>query len=164
MQSRVSLPVDVHDLYSSHIAQGSRPTRGEISKCLQSEIKIFSRIFIIVDALDECPEDKRSRAILLNELRALQPKANLMVTSRFLDNIACEFAGITRIEISASIEDLQTYTKGRIFREDRLLEHIQRDPALEEEITKTVVRNARQMSVTSFLSQLLLIDIAETIF
>lgn len=73
-----------------------------------------------------------------------------MVTARYLDTIAYEFAGMKKIEINASVEDLQMYAEGRISCEDRLLEHVQTDPALGKEIVKTVVENAQQMSVTSF--------------
>jgi hypothetical protein len=151
VQRRGSLSCEINDLYKSHIARSTRPTWSEISKVFQSEVKNFSRIFIVVDALDECPEDKQSRAILITELRALQPRVNLMVTSRFLDTIACAFAEVKRIEINASIDDLKIYAERRILYEDRLLEHVQRDPALSGEIVKTVVENAQQMSVTSWI-------------
>lgn len=147
VQRRASLSGEVNELYKSHIARSTRPTLNEVSKVLQSEVKNFSRIFIIVDALDECPKEKRSRAILISELRELQPRVNLMVTSRFLDTIACAFAGVRKIEINASIEDLQKYTEGRIFGEDQLLENVEKDPALGEEIIRTVAENAQQMFV-----------------
>lgn len=137
------------NLYKSHIVRSTRPALSEVSKILQSEVKIFSRIFIIADALDECPEVNQSRAILISELRPLRPRVNLIVTSRFLDTIACEFAGSKKIEISASIEDLRMYVEGRMLHEDRLLGQVQKDPALGKEIVKSVEENAQQMSVLS---------------
>jgi hypothetical protein len=89
---------DVQDLYKSHSRHNIRPKLGEISEILKSETGRYSKIFVVVDALDECAEDKGSRESLLNELRKLQPIASLMVTSRFIDSIAREFEGMLQLE------------------------------------------------------------------
>jgi hypothetical protein len=98
--------------------------------------------------------------MLLSELRALEPRVNLMVTSRILDTIACEFAGQKKIEINAHVEDLRTYLRGRIYREDRLYEQVQRDPALGEQVIENVARKAHQMYVTLIGKNLSLIILA----
>jgi hypothetical protein len=67
-----------------------------------------------------------------------------MVTSRFLDTITFDFAGVKRIEINASAEDLQMYVEGR------LLEHVRRDPELRVEIIKTIVGYAQTNVCYSF--------------
>jgi len=140
-----SLSSNVRDLYKDHNRRGTRPALSEVSKILRSETSRYSKIFVIVDALDECPEAGRSRAILLTELRALQPTVNLMATSRFLDSIAREFEGVIQLEISASIKDLQEYVRGRISCESRLSRNVGKDAALGEDIINTVVGNAKKM-------------------
>lgn len=143
VQNSGSLSSDVKDLHRSHIRQRSPPTLSGVSKILQSEIGRYSKIFVIVDALDECPESNRSA--MLKELRALQPTINLLVTSRFLDSIANDFEGATRLEISASAEDVQTYAIGRISREQRLSRFIGKDAALGKTIVETVVGSSKKM-------------------
>ena len=44
----------VKDLYDRHRDKRTRPPLEEISRALQSVATVYSRIFIIVDALDEC--------------------------------------------------------------------------------------------------------------
>jgi hypothetical protein len=144
VQQQDSLSNNVQDLYKDHRRRGTRPALSEVSRILRSEAGRYSKIFVIVDALDECPEAGRSRAILLTELRALQPTVNLMATSRFLDNIAREFEGAIQLEISASIKDVQEYVRGR-FCESLLSRKISKDAALREDIMKTVVGNAKKM-------------------
>jgi hypothetical protein len=68
VQNSGSLSSEVKDLYRTYIRQRSPPTLSDVSKILQAEIGRFSKIFVVVDALDECPESNRSA--LLKELRA----------------------------------------------------------------------------------------------
>ena len=143
VQNSGSLSSEVKDLYRTYIRQRSSPTLSDVSKILQSEIGRYSKIFVVVDALDECPESNRSA--LLKELRALQPTINLLVTSRFLDSIANDFEGATRLETSASAEDVQTYAIRRISREQRLSRLVGKDAALGKTIVETVVGNSKKM-------------------
>lgn len=143
VQNSGSLSSEVKDLYQTYIRQRSPPTLSDVSKILQHEIGRYSKIFVVVDALDECPESNRSA--LLKELRALQPTINLLVTSRFLDSIANDFEGATPLEISASAEDVQAYAIRRISREQRLSRLVGKDADLGKAIVETVVGNSKKM-------------------
>lgn len=112
VQNQETFSNDVQALYKLHSRKGTRPTLSEVTKVLQSETGRYLKIFVVVDALDECPEDNGSRKGLLKELRALLPTVNLMVTSRFIDTIAHEFKGVTQLEICASVDDIQAYVRG----------------------------------------------------
>lgn len=143
-QARNSLSNDAKELYHDHLDYGTRPKLSEISALLQSEITRFSKIFVILDALDEC-SGEGPRTSFFSELQCLQPKVNLLVTSRFFDTIARKFEGKRQLEVVASDQDVRKYVSGRISREDRLLRHIQKDAALLEHITETIVQNAESM-------------------
>lgn len=52
-QGRSSLPDIVKSIYETHNANRTRPSFGEISKALKSVVTMYSRVFIIIDALDE---------------------------------------------------------------------------------------------------------------
>lgn len=145
VQDRGALPNDVNDLYKRHINRRIRPTLEEVSSILQSEVSRYSKVFIVVDALDECTEDDRSRASLLMELHGLQPTVNLMVTSRFVDNIAHEFKGTTSLEVSACFEDVRAYIVGEMSRNRQLSRYIGEDAALGDEMVETVAGNVRKM-------------------
>jgi hypothetical protein len=141
-----SLSTEVRDLYSTHIRQNSSPTLDEVSKILQAEITRYSKIFVVIDALDEYPEGDRST--LLKKLRELRPAINLMVTSRYLDAIANDFKGSPQLEISANVEDVRAYIVGRISGEKRLSRFVSKDAALGEKIVKTVAGKAKKMYET----------------
>jgi hypothetical protein len=138
-----SLSTEVKDLYSTHVRQNTPPTLDEVSKILQCEISRRSRVFVVIDALDEYPEGDRST--LLKKLRELRPTINLMVTSRYLDTIANDFEGSPQLEINANIEDVRAYIVGRISGEKRLSRFVGKDAALGENIMNTVAGKAKKM-------------------
>lgn len=152
VMEREHLSADVKALYKINANKGIRPTLREVSNILQSEVTRYSRVFIVLDALDECPEANGSRISLLTALRALQPTVNLMVTSRFAETIAHEFKDAKQLEISAKVEDVRTYVSDRISRDGRLSKFVIQDATLGEDIQKTVVGNTQDMYASSIMS------------
>lgn len=101
----------VEDLYKRHSHRNSRPMSEEWSATIQSVVEGYSRVFIVIDALDECQETDNSRWKLLTELFHLQDKTglNIFVTSRFIPDIVKRFDGCLSLEIKPSHEDVWTY-------------------------------------------------------
>jgi len=140
LQDRCSTSETVMSLYKHHRNKSTRPTLGEFTEALKSELGMYSKIFIVVDALDECPEENGTRANLLKALRSLGGTVNLMVTSRDLPSIAREFQRTKRLDIRANDSDVQRYIEGRIARASR--RHL---IALRECILNTIVENVKCM-------------------
>jgi hypothetical protein len=92
-ESQPSLPSTVKDLYDRHKTKRPRPSLDEISESLQAVTALYSRVFIVIDALDECQVSHSCRTKLLLEMFSLQAKygANLFITSRFLPEITEKF-------------------------------------------------------------------------
>jgi len=111
-----SVPDIVRDLYESHKTNRTRPSFKEISTALQSVTSIYSRVFIIIDALDECQVSEECRSRLISEIFNLQAKtgANLFATSRFIDQITERFKWSIRLEVRARKEDIRRYLDDRI--------------------------------------------------
>ncbi|KAJ7884804.1 hypothetical protein B0H14DRAFT_3740877 [Mycena olivaceomarginata] len=129
----------VQNLYQQHSEKGTRPPLAEIHEVLSSVVAQWRKIYIVVDALDEYPED--DRMFLLNHLSAMGPTVNLMLTSR--PHITLPSIPYTTIlEIRASDDDIRSYVDQRIQAHSRLALHIRASPELQEEIitiiTKTV--------------------------
>jgi hypothetical protein len=114
VQGRSALSDNLKSFYRHHQDQDTYPTLDEFLEALGSEIGIYSKVFIVVDALDECTEDYGTRANLLRVLRTLPGTVNLMFTSRDLSSIARQFRGTKRLDIQAHGEDLRKYVRGRI--------------------------------------------------
>ncbi|KAF4626279.1 hypothetical protein G7Y89_g11882 [Cudoniella acicularis] len=132
-QRQPSLPSSVEDLHHQHKARHTRPSLDDISRALRSVGALYSRVFIIVDALDECQTANNCRSKLLCEIFSFQAKteANFFATSRPAPHIEREFSGCMSIEITASNEDVCRYLDSRML---QLPAFVLKRPDLQEEI------------------------------
>jgi Cdc6-like AAA superfamily ATPase len=129
----------VKDLYDRHKIKQTRPSFDEISKALQLVAVVYSTVFIVIDALDECQVSDRCRTRLLSEIFNLQIKsgASIFATSRFIPDIMKKFQGSISVEIRASEEDVQRYLDGCILEsESVVLKSCQEE--IKTKITKAV--------------------------
>jgi Cdc6-like AAA superfamily ATPase len=115
IQEQSNIPESVKAIYNNHKDKHTQPSLDEISRALQSVTAMFSRTFIIVDALDEC-EPTECRKRFLPQLFSLQAKtgANLFVTSRINDEIAKLFVGGLTLKIRATHKDVKTYLNAQM--------------------------------------------------
>ncbi|KAF3287442.1 hypothetical protein TWF970_007167 [Orbilia oligospora] len=132
-QTQPSIPDGVKSLYREFGHQ--RPPEDKIYEVLQTVLSKLWRVFIILDALDECNPVDRSE--LLTELFRLQTECgvNILATSRFIPNVEERFEGTMVLEIQGNPEDIYNYIGGRMS-ELRLC--VRRDPGLQEEIKKGI--------------------------
>jgi hypothetical protein len=133
------VPEGIKTFYERHQYRGTPPRLDEFMNALNSEIGTYSKVFIIVDALDECPEDG-TRAKLLRGLQSLTGTVNLLVTSRELSSIARYFECTKCLDIHATDQDIQRYVEDRIANIPR--RHL---IALREEIVNQVTEKAQGM-------------------
>jgi hypothetical protein len=115
-QERSSLPDSVKALYDHHEKKRTRPLLEELSRVLHSVSTLYSKVFIIVDAIDECQVSEGCRTRFLSEIFNLQEKykANVFATSRFIPEIIDKFKGSALLEIRAGSEDVQRYLEGHM--------------------------------------------------
>jgi hypothetical protein len=139
----------VKKLYQRHKDQPTRPSFEEISKIMQSVVTDYSRVFIIIDALDECQVIDRGRGKFLSEIFGIQAMtgANLFTTSRFIPEIMKLFGGSISLEIRASDEDVERYLNGHI---SQLPSFVSRTPDLQKEIKTEIIKAVDGMHVPSY--------------
>lgn len=103
---------------------------------------MFSRTFVVVDALDECQSSERPR--FLSEIFDTQVKCGLsfFATSRFIGNITAKFDYSTSLEIRASQEDIQRYPDNNM---SRLPACVRRARDIQEKIKSTVIETVDGM-------------------
>jgi hypothetical protein len=121
------------NLYKQHREKGTAPSLEEVVNVLSSCLMELSQAFIIVDAMDECPEFQRE--ILLKQLAAMGSNVNLMITSR--PSVSPElfsFPNLETLEIHAAAEDIRGYIDSQIELSSYLSKHIRKKPVLQEEI------------------------------
>ncbi|KAJ7270980.1 ankyrin repeat-containing domain protein [Mycena rebaudengoi] len=133
----------VQQLYQKHQNRRTRPSLDEVRKIFHSIVAEYSRVFVVVDALDEYPEAHRH--ILLDALAVMGGSVSLMLTSR--PNIAPEafFPTALVLEISAKDEDIRCYVKAQIQNSFRLSKHVRVRPELHKEIETKIAKNADGM-------------------
>ncbi|KFZ02007.1 hypothetical protein V500_00505, partial [Pseudogymnoascus sp. VKM F-4518 (FW-2643)] len=138
------LPESIKSLYSSYKEKRTQPTFNEISNTLQSVAALYSRCFIVVDALDECQASDGCRTKLLREIFALQAKSrtNIFSTSRFIPEIHEHFKNSMRLEIRASDQDVQRYIDGHM---SQLPRCVLRSSSMQGEIKAAIVQAVNGM-------------------
>jgi hypothetical protein len=154
VQAQRSIPEPVLRLHEHHSRRGTRPSLEEIFSTLQSILRNYSSVYLVVDALDECLDKDCTHSQLLARVRDLQKEANLdlMVTSRFIPEIEEEieekFKQATRLEVRASDEDVKRFVMGQIY---RLPKCIRRDDELQSLVQDRIVEAADGMLVYRIL-------------
>lgn len=133
----------------------TRPNLKELLKTLRIELRCIGNVFIVVDALDECPErDARRRgtynrrANLLSSLQELLKSENItiLITSRPLPAIQNKLEW-PEIPIVAQSSDIGIYLDTQIKTVPRIAGYDQNDL-----IKNKIINNAQGMSVDSLTS------------
>ena len=148
-QGRCCVPENVKSLYDRCKAEKTNPSVDDISTVLQSVTAGYSRVFILIDALDECQVNNGCLANLLSHISNLQSKCrvNFFATSRFIPDITERFERDLRLEIRANKQDVQRYVEGHI---DELPRFVRRDQDLQQEISSEIVKAIDGMYVASY--------------
>ena len=143
-QCKCSLPESMKLLYDQHKKHQTRPSLDEISSALQSAATLYSRVFIIVDALDECQVVDGNRKRFLSGLFSLQTNCgvNIFATSRSISEIEKYFTGCTSLEIRATEEDVGRYLNRHI---PQLPGSVFQSKELQEKIKAAIVKAVDRM-------------------
>jgi hypothetical protein len=144
VQDRPSIVQPLSSLYDDHQKRGTRPSFQEIVQTLQSVLAYFSRVYVVVDDLDECPDQDGTRSELLEFCRSFEGRIDLrlMATSRRIPDIVEKFKCSSQLEVRASDADVKRYVAGKV---DRLAKCIQRDGDLQELVQNKIVEVADGM-------------------
>lgn len=112
-----SLPDALSTLYDKHKEKDTRPSSKEIATALESVASLHSRVFIVIDGLDECAAWKE----ILSQLRSLKG-ANTFVTSRAIPEIVNDkrLEGSSVLAIRASDADVRNYLDCKMSKLDGL--------------------------------------------
>ena len=143
---RSIVPESIQRLYEHHRDKQTRPSFDEVFRELQSIIANYRRIFIIIDALNECQVSNGGQRKFLTETLTFQAKtgANIFTTSRINPEITKLFEQSITLEIRARNEDVQRYLDGQM---SRLPSFVQRSPNLQVEIKATISKAVDSMYI-----------------
>ena len=145
MQKRVLSEVECENLETTYLKRGVLPTTEALIKMFSDEIGKYSRVFILLDALDELHTESRDSLIYL--LRQLPTKKNLLITSRIPKENNSYFRNVPQLEIRARETDITDYINGRLESVSKLRSKVEDNHKLKEEIRSTITKKADGMSV-----------------
>ncbi|KAL8858822.1 MAG: hypothetical protein Q9178_004739 [Gyalolechia marmorata] len=124
------------EVYEKHHSGEARPVWEDIVRIFEDSIRSLDAVYLVVDALDECSE--QARRLLLEYFKVLPAKTRLLVTTRHIDEITCEFRDSPTLEIRADPSDLEEYITSRIADNRRLKGYVRDDPSLQPYICDKV--------------------------
>ncbi|KAI9375946.1 nucleoside phosphorylase domain-containing protein [Aspergillus egyptiacus] len=127
------IPVAVQKLH----ARGIRPPTKDLLECFESVIGSFSRVYLVIDALDECEETTRNN--LLSQLLKTQSlhKLHILATSRHVPEITSYFEGHPWLEIRANNGDVLSFLSGQM---PTLPRFIRQDSSLREFVIQSIAQ------------------------
>ncbi|KAF2234280.1 hypothetical protein EV356DRAFT_485663, partial [Viridothelium virens] len=144
VQKRLLNNAECETLEKNFLKRNQRPQAAELLKLLYAEMQKYSKVYVILDALDECEKDHGTR--LLKELRAFQPLVRILITSRFpVGEDSALFDTTEQLRIRASTADLTEYVDKRIESEAKLSNSVRKDPSLGQIIADTIAEKAQGM-------------------
>lgn len=128
-----TVPKKVQALFNQCMSKRRRPSVEEIMKTLCSTAGLFSRVLIVVDALDECQTFNGHQSQLISHLIELQRTtgANILATSRPVPHIVQRFNAFASLEVLASTDDINRYVERNV---EHLPRFVSKDKTLQDEI------------------------------
>lgn len=147
LQLLPSLPRTIREFYMLHQKTQSPPSLDSVSRALELIVSEYSRVFIVIDALDEFQYDCEGLEVLLPELFNMQDRTatNLFFTSRPYSAIekALEGRG-TLLKVPAFVDPVLLYLDKRIL---GFPSFIRNNSDLQKEIRTTIMKTASGMQV-----------------
>ena len=131
----------VESVYKNHLADGTRPIEQEWLELLQTIVPLFNRVYIVIDALDEFPDNGRDN--LINALTSLQ--ASLLITSR-PSNVFHLLGDVEFIEIGEKNEqDIELFIQQRFKQSANLMSLLRKKEEIKSEICAKVKEKSKSM-------------------
>ena len=109
------VPKSVSELYRKLKTQERRPQLQDLEQTFLLACQKFDRVFVLVDALDECDIKHRKRFLRsLSDLQSDKP-IRIFVTSRYYEDYINQlFGSCPRIKVQAQEPDLRKYVSKQV--------------------------------------------------
>ena len=138
------LPEPVMNLHKQFKSKDIRPQLQDLAKTFSLVSREFERVFVVIDALDECDEGKHRQAFI-EVLHTIREQANIriLITSRpHPQDIKKAFASASQVTVEARDSDLRKYLAKEIENSDAV-ELI--DGPFQVEIIEKITNKANKM-------------------
>lgn len=146
-QQRPAIAKAVQSRYDCHFRKQIALSLGDIESIAVEVAKSYTRVFLVIDALDECTDEGFNQTIFVQSLQTLkQGKVQILVTSRQAETL---LESDEKLEILATEEDLRKLVRKRVefgmSRNKRLAQQIRLDDGLASELSNLIIERAQPM-------------------
>jgi hypothetical protein len=138
------VPADLNMLYRSCQNDHSQPQHDQFAELLVTIANSYSRVYLVIDALDECSDVDRTRDKVISYVLDLHEKYNISIfaTSRFIPDIVAKFEPFSSVEIRASDADVTLFVEEHVH---ELSNCVQRNPELSKLVVSEIVSSVSGM-------------------
>ena len=119
-QRHVFVREAVSTAYAFNQRRRTRPDTSQWLTLLRQELQLYSKVFVVIDALDEYGESDDDRYDFISRLVDLEPQIQLLITSRLGPSENMPLADSLVTEISGSDEDIASYLTAQLGKRGRL--------------------------------------------
>ncbi|KAL8993426.1 MAG: hypothetical protein Q9169_006358 [Polycauliona sp. 2 TL-2023] len=134
---------EVAQVYEGHRKAKTDPSVSEYSTLLQSAVGYFTKTTIVVDALDECPDDTQES--VMEEINRIQHGVSVLVTSRHALNIPPGCQTAITVKLRANDMDIEKYLEVRLDKSKLLRSQTLKDKSLHDYVISSIVGKAKGM-------------------
>ncbi|KAJ7589687.1 hypothetical protein C8J56DRAFT_939310, partial [Mycena floridula] len=133
-----------HDIF---ISGKSRPEDlASITETLRAVLELYTHVYVVVDALDECTDDSRDKLVsAFHSLMECQHLKLLVTSRRHISPQTLEFTEHSSINISAQNQDIESYIIQMIKEPGRFNRLVNSDDTLKTDIIAGVTKKASGM-------------------
>ncbi|RSL87145.1 hypothetical protein CDV31_016307 [Fusarium ambrosium] len=149
VESCQQIPTEVTAFRDKYLEKRSLPTNEERILLVKALSRLFQKTYILIDALDECPEDNREAFISLAE--QVKSSVHLLITSRSNLDLTMSFKNLSRINVFAHSSDVEAYLNSKMSAKMRMRSFIAKDPTLRDDVINKLLEKADGMFLLAHL-------------
>ena len=113
--AKAKLPGPVFDLHQRMTRQQRQPKQEDLEEALLLTCSEFDRVFVVIDALDECDKSQRNAVLRALSTMSQCTPVSIFVTSRpHAEDISKAFKNSHKIVIEAKPSDIEKYVYNKI--------------------------------------------------
>ena len=145
LAQRNTIPEQVKNAFQIYSRKQVHPTFPDYLEMVSGQMLAFKKVYIIIDALDECTESNGVREELLEGILQLPKFVSVMVTSRYIPGIEMYSRNASKLTVRAHEDDIHLHVRSRLSKEKTWARRIRLDSSLQSKIANSIVDRASGM-------------------
>lgn len=155
LRSQMGISTKIREIFEAWKQTRIQPSPEDYVEMLKSQIKAVPKVFIVIDALDECLDDTETNTLssFLGACQELPENAHMLFTSRPGIDFAPMIDATCELAVTADASDIRQYLDKSINSRHRLRDIIEaelkNDSLFRDKAINTIVARSQGMQVLS---------------